>query len=32
VTGLVVILCVVFGPINKYKKEIEAMKAKMHED
>ncbi|WP_044915284.1 MFS transporter [Butyrivibrio sp. WCE2006] len=29
-TGLVVILCVVFGPIRKYKNEIEEMKAKMH--
>ncbi len=32
VTGLVVILCVVFGPINRYKKDIDEMKAKMHED
>ena len=32
VTGIIVILCVVFGPINKYKNEIEEMKAKMHEN
>ena len=32
ITGLVVILCVVFGPIKKYKNEIEAMKAEMHEN
>ena len=31
-TGIIVILCVVFGPINKYKNEIEEMKAKMHEN
>ena len=30
VTGLIVILCVVFGPIKKYKNEIEEMKQKMH--
>jgi hypothetical protein len=30
VTGLTVILCVVFGPIKKYKNEIEDMKQKMH--
>ena len=30
VTGLIVILCVVFGPIKHYKTEIEEMKAKMH--
>ena len=31
ITGLIVILCVVFGPIKKYKNEIEEMKAKMSE-
>lgn len=30
VTGLIVIICVVFGPIKKYKSDIEAMKIKMH--
>lgn len=30
VTGIIVILCVVFGPIKKYKSEIEEMKIKMH--
>lgn len=30
ITGLIVILCVVFGPIKKYKNEIEDMKIKMH--
>ncbi len=30
VTGLIVILCVVLGPIKKYKSEIEEMKVKMH--
>ena len=30
ITGLIVVLCVVFGPIKKYKNEIETMKSKMH--
>ncbi len=30
ITGSIVILCVVFGPIKHYKKEIEEMKSKMH--
>ncbi len=30
ITGLIVILCVVFGPIKKYKSEIDKMKAEMH--
>jgi len=32
ITGLAVILCVVFGPINKYKTKIDEMKAKMQEN
>ncbi len=32
ITGLIVILCVVFGPIKKYKTEINDMKIKMHEE
>ncbi|WP_051201091.1 MFS transporter [Butyrivibrio sp. XPD2002] len=32
ITGLIVIACVVFGPIKKYKNEIEEMKRKMHSE
>ena len=32
ITGLIVVLCVVFGPIKKYKNEIETMKSKMHDN
>ncbi|MBO6127950.1 MAG: MFS transporter [Pseudobutyrivibrio sp.] len=32
VTGIIVIICVVFGPIKHYKAEIEEMKAKMHNE